>query len=1554
MLIGALLVSIALTRTRFGRDQLRDQLEKAFNDEFKGRIDIKRLTGNVLYDLYAGDVQIYDPQNRLVAQVDSIVIIPQWWSLLSETISVQKLTLFHPKIYAAQAGDGHWNLIETFTSRKTRKPDPNRKLWNFTSSEINIRQGSIRTTSDAPPPAIVEKGEVFDFTHTELEDVNLSAALDWRKKYKLIDITGLSARLPQRGFALKKLQGQMVMEGEQFVLNQFSLQVGNSILHLNGIARGEDFALKPFDFKLFPKANFDINLQQAHFSLADWKPIFPKLNLPDFKATAIIKGEPNRYHLTSFALRQGQNDVSGLADVQVYPDSIAVQANLKDSRISMADVEKWSPKLNLKSFRHLNNMALNLNARGAFGRKSPDLDVSGTLDFRQASVGEVKGNVHVWQNAGDPLQYRTDVQTKALNLGAITQNKKLTSRLTGAIRLDGQGTTLETLNANVRLRLKDARFDRYNADSLRVDGDVKQQKFDGTIFLARAGGSTELKGNLDFASKKPVIHADVSSHRFDFGFLAPDQDFSTRLSGKIALNGVGSSEKDFSGDVELNLLPSSFVIKGRETQTTDLFTTLHLETQPNGGTILYMDGDLATLRINSGFSLNQFVDVGQYWVNAISRTVEAEVSKRLRPDSTAQTLDIKTQQLQNERLKLIQKLGHQLEKPTNAYLKVKRGTFLTSLIPDFPYFDESVELTWNTKGSADAGSLELHLHGDSLAYKTLRLSKFDVNVNADSRFADNLTNNLKTAIFVKANQIYVNGNAIRKPDLAFTYQYGGGELYLTAEDVAGFGALKTWSNFDILKDRNRLTVVEFVLTGSKYRWSIPRDQIIDLYTDAVHLNDLVVERREPDPRAKAHTIRANGILSALPEDQVVIRAENINLKDLAEQVKFKEKANGTLTGEFTIRKLFSQPDINGAITVEAATLNGTEFGTVNIHGDFDPKTYDLAFTLDVRQPKQATFQIRQNDATFSGKIGLPIGQKPDGSKNNGYFDVVADLRHMDIFFFKTLFKTEIDRPEGWGYGTATIKGDFAKPIFNGEFQFPEGRFLVPYFNLTYSLSGPLSVDEQGFHLNQMTLTDPTGGQAKLNGSILFNSYRYFSFDLAADLDKLQIINVPFSKTLWWYGLIWASGPATLKGPLNKTFLNVEDMTTTANSQLFIPITGSGISSDEQFITFADSTGKPPEPRKRTSLLSQRGTGERTFLDGLEMSCNIHAVPGSTIHLVFDPLLNDVIHARGSGDLQMQYLDSGFTMYGDFNVDSGDYLFTAFDVIRKPFKLEKGGKMTWTGDPINAQLNIPASYKTQASTVGLPDVSGVGLQNTSRIPIKVAMDITGDVNSPTVDLKLAVDRDLKTGEFGNYESLETEFNREDRATSYAFSVLLANSFVLSDIINNQNSSNSVTETTSQVVFTSMAQLVSAYLNRVVSQVLPNADINLGIYQGSDLTRLNELGLTAGVALRFLNERIVIRGEGIVPTLDNTTLSENRFSGEVVFEYKLSPNVSIQAFYRKNDRLTGTTDLVSGESVGLGFNLQRTFADWKRILKPKKPQTAPSADTARAHLPAENRP
>jgi hypothetical protein len=599
-------------------------------------------------------------------------------------------------------------------------------------------------------------------------------------------------------------------------------------------------------------------------------------------------------------------------------------------------------------------------------------------------------------------------------------------------------------------------------------------------------------------------------------------------------------------------------------------------------------------------------------------------------------------------------------------------------------------------------------------------------------------------------------------------------------------------------------------------------------------------------------------------------------------------------------------------------------------------------------------RIDPNRFFLSGRVRLPNWAQSGPSEQSSAvpegetFDVSVDIDRADLFFFRYIFEERVSKIRGYTAGSLHIGGRFRDPVFDADLTIENGAVNLPLFGLRYEVDGPVEVDRRGIHPRGLSVRDDEG-TATIDGSILFNDYQYFSFDLSATLNELTVIDVSQAGDLAFYGDIRASGPLRLTGPLSDATLASDAARTTPDSELYIPVRGQSIEEDAGFIVFADSTGRAPDVEtftRRQNILADRPEGVPTFVEGLNLDLNITAPQESTVNLVFDPIVGDVVTAVGSGRVQLQRQEGEFSVFGNFEATSGTYLFTAGEVFVRRFTIADG-TITWDGDPTNARLDLNAEYSTRASPSGLP-----GYENyRGRIPVTVKLDITGRVGTPQVNLSLALTRTEERNLVGS-ETLDAILNQPARTTEYATSVLLTNTFLLTTESITQpggtdaeGANDRLTSAGNQLAFNSVSQLVSSQLNRYLGQALPNVDLNFGV-QGEDPDNLD---LIYGVALRLLNERLVIRGEGVYTSDDTDTQRPEGPQGEFVVEVRLSSRVSAKVFYRRTgDELTRNQSLTSSRGAGVSYQTQ--FSTWRVLFNRLFGWLLPSTEETEDESPA----
>ena len=224
--LGAgVLLFFSLTRTEVGRDALRHQIERQFAQTFEGRLEIGALKGNLVQQLFADEVRLYDPDDRLVLHVDSLVVNPNWGDLLRQRFSVRSVTLIKPTFYFLYQADSTWNLGDVFRRRAPIETE-GRQPWAFTSADLYLVDGAVHTQHEAAAPPVVEAGWLFNYAATNARDVQAQATIEWDAGFKLIDVLNFSASLNDVPFAIENAQGQLLIDPERIQVIQLVVEAG--------------------------------------------------------------------------------------------------------------------------------------------------------------------------------------------------------------------------------------------------------------------------------------------------------------------------------------------------------------------------------------------------------------------------------------------------------------------------------------------------------------------------------------------------------------------------------------------------------------------------------------------------------------------------------------------------------------------------------------------------------------------------------------------------------------------------------------------------------------------------------------------------------------------------------------------------------------------------------------------------------------------------------------------------------------------------------------------------------------------------------------------------------------------------------------------------------------------------------------------------------------------------------------------------------------------------------------------------------------------------------
>lgn len=655
--------------------------------------------------------------------------------------------------------------------------------------------------------------------------------------------------------------------------------------------------------------------------------------------------------------------------------------------------------------------------------------------------------------------------------------------------------------------------------------------------------------------------------------------------------------------------------------------------------------------------------------------------------------------------------------------------------------------------------------------------------------------------------------------------------------------------------------------------------------------------------SKSQKLMIDGRISTDPYDVVQVSFEDVLLDDFDDLTHSSNiDLDGKVNGYVLLSNLYDVPDYRADVTVQKLSVNKNFVGDALLKSAWDPL-------------RKAVYS--EASIVYTGNVGQNVPLEIKGFFNprdkENMLDLVVKLDRFNLKLVQPYLKSFCSRVEGSCDGLVLVKGNIDKPDVSGEVVFRRTSVLVDYLNIFYSFADTLKINNSEFALRDITVFDTKGNKATGNILATHDYFKNFYLDINLRPEKMQFLNTTAKDNDYFYGTAYASGVVKIHGPFNQIAIEVVAKSE-PGSVLYIPITSSTEVYENDFITFVSN--------KNDSSVVQKDVKIRD--SGVSLMFDIDVTPDAEVQIVFDPKIGDVMKGRGEGRLRMTIDRSGeFLMFGNLEIEKGDYLFTLENVINKKFLVDRGGVITWNGDPYAGKMDLYARYSIKTSLYELVSVADESELYKNKVPVSCLMHLTGDLLSPDISFDL----DLPESDENTKNLVRTVIGNAEEMNRQVFALLILNSFIPTE----RNTFNSPI---SQGLGNTSIELISNQFGNWLSQISNDFDVGFSYNQGDQVTSSQ---VEIALSTQILNDRIVLEtnleiGGNQLGSPDNQQASN--IAGDVSIEYKISEDgkIRIKAFNRSN-----TVDVVANNAPytqGVAIFYRKDFDKFRELWERKK--------------------
>ncbi len=645
--------------------------------------------------------------------------------------------------------------------------------------------------------------------------------------------------------------------------------------------------------------------------------------------------------------------------------------------------------------------------------------------------------------------------------------------------------------------------------------------------------------------------------------------------------------------------------------------------------------------------------------------------------------------------------------------------------------------------------------------------------------------------------------------------------------------------------------------------------------------------------------------------------------------------SGLYTLDAEVDNLYDIQQMKMVLNLPALKVNNVPYGQFVLNATMkDPKD---SVRINLNLIKDETRLVGE------GAYVPPIKSIPKEEQN--YLRLALKATEFPLDFLEFLMGGNIRDTEGSVDMTLGLSGKVNALNPNGKGKVYNGSTVIDYLGAAYSFHDQsFTITETMIDLSGCKLYDVLGNTATVEGGITHRYLRNLGLNATLRSDKILGLDVTSEENNIFYGKGIGSVYATFTGTVANPKM-VINSTTAKGTHIYIPLTGGRADTDKDFVIFLENGRLPVTPPTQINI------------SGIDLTMNLTITEDANVDIIFDDNTGEVLRGVGSGDLTLTMNRLGnFYMYGSYKIARGDYLFTNFRVVRKPFELVQGGEIRWDGDPYDAQLNVQAKYKDlQAPVYNLiqeyiTDPTG-GQKNLydesrQRTDVDLMMKLSGSLLHP--DIAFDISFPSLSGEIKGYTTtkVNTLKANENAMFQQVVGLLITRTFLpttsgtASGILLTEGIDNTLSELISSTLSSYLGGLVGNLIptGTVLSGITFQMNLDLPITQGNIADQTNTLEdpnatvVEFDLPLEFFNDRLEVKVGGDYVTGATTVSQTEYWAGDVTFLYSLSPDGKLKIKAYNENTLT-----VEGRKnkVGVGLAYRREYDNFLEFLG-KKPK------------------
>jgi len=1433
------------------------------SEKLHTEVTIGKVDVSMFLDIVLEDVEVKDLHHKTFLDSKAIVLDLNDLFLNRNVISINDIVLKDLNLNIIKyKNEKTFNFQFIVDYFKSNDTTKSGKSWKINIGSVKLINTNFKFIDQNNVP---QKG-ITDFNDLELSGINTQIVnLAIINDYIYADIRSLSMK-EKSGFYLKSFSAITKISPLGIDMKNLHIETPGSSISANF-----SLAMKSFDDfnDIINKVKIDVLFKPSKIDVRDFAYFSKSLEGMNDKIniSGEIKGKVSNFKGKDFRFLYGTSTYFlGDFSISGLPkiEDTYIQFNVKNFYTSQYDLETFT-----------------LPTSSGAGRIElpPELIRLGSVRFKGEFTGfyndfVASGNFTTGQgsvttdltlrknhNSGQ-IEYIGKVASSDFNIGNILSMQDQIGSVSMNADVSGSGLDFENAVLKVKGTIASIYLRNYHYQNINVEGDLAKKKFSGFLSINDENLKLDLNGKLDFSNKLPVINVTANIEN-----LRATKLHFFKLDGDSISSFSTKLALNFRGNTIDNIQGlilasnTSYIYRGEKYTLDNLAFS----------NVVSADGE-KTMKLRS-----DYIDA-DFSGNFLFKNLNLSVLKFIKDYLPSYGRWIKKD------------LDTLPEENFTYNVKLKNTTPLTKLLmPDLSVSANTIiSGTYNTRQSL----LDLNITSALTRYKKISVKDFFVSGRTKQH---TISLNIGCAKLIENDSLDINDITLLAEarndsvDYKLTWNNNKDEIKNSGE-VDGFVSMVNRPRTEI-----KFTKADVVINDTAWTINGGNDIMIDSSSIAIQKLIFFTEKQQ---------IEINGKISNDPTDKLHLGFKDFNVGDVKMFTSLSGfDIDGFLNGSVEVSNIYKSPNVVADITLNNLFVNGEKLGKASLVSSWDD------------QSKTATINAQ---IIYEGNIGsnIPIAVAgsyyPEKKKDN--FDLDVSMTNFKLKLLERFISSFSSNLSGLASGKLKLRGTPKEPELTGGLYVMVKNLKIDYLNENYHFTDSIRVNKNAFAFNHILIKDDRNDSAILDGSISHRNFKDIKLDLNFHVYDFRCLNTDEAQNSMFYGKAFVTGLLKISGDVNNIKINIAAQTN-KNTSISIPISSESDITANNYIRFVNSK----TPVHRASLVY-------TDLSGIELDFNLSVTPDAAIQIILDSKTGDIIKAKGSGNIQLEISTLGdFSMYGDYIIDEGDYLFTLQNVINKKFLIEKGSSISWNGDPYEGIADITAIYPVKAALYDLTAAIGdTTAQYKKRIPVNCLLNMKDKILNPTISFNI----DLPKSDESTKTLVSGLINTDEEMNKQVFSLLILNRFT--------NPKGLTTADLNSGLGSTSSELLSNQLDNWLAQISKKFDIGVNYRPGNEISA-QQVEFALGTQL--FNDRLSIQSNLGVSGNNNaggqaSTTKTSDIVGDVDMEYKITNDghLLLKGYNKSN-----TVDLLNSNAPytqGIGVFYRREFDKWGDLFKKKK--------------------